>query len=219
MTLAELKAAVKVNLGGRSDLDSLLPTYINWALYDVWKGYTWPQWMSTHSFTTTADTAEYDKPDGLIVDVVRRSSDSSTAWGTKLVRLPPRYFDRILPSPNLFSSGKPTHYVEWGSKITLWRTPDDEYSIIVRYQKEPTTLSNDSDSTEFSIFDPIVVTFATHHAFAAINEPNLMAIWYRRGKGMMDDLWKKIGYVPDMVTHRGANWPYTQYWADPFYKG
>ena len=213
MTLGDLKTAVRTNLGGREDLDSLLATYINWGLYDAWKLYMWPWYMATYEFSTVANQADYTKPNGIIIDLRRKSG---VLYGVKLVRLPVRYYDRLVPDPSKYTPWKPTHYIEFGNTISLWRVPDGAYDLVLRYQKEPATLVNDADATEASQLDPIVVSFATHHGFAALNEPTLMAVWYRRAKSQADDLWLKVSRFPDAVTHREANWPTGEYWANPF---
>ena len=81
-----------------------------------------------------------------------------SAESQKLIQVPSRQWDSVIPYPEYFNRAAPTHYRRWGDNIELWHVPDAIYTIRGHRSKWPTTLVNDTDLSDIDRKDDLIIT-------------------------------------------------------------
>lgn len=218
MTLTSLENEVRANLGNRTDLDSRLVNFINFAQDMMCRQHDFQELQTRTDDTTTADTATYtlsSRPRSIYSVRIQDGTNSR-----KLSYVDIREWDRLIPKPDEYSSSRPVHYTMWQNKIEFWRVPDDSYDLIIRWSKWPTALSGSSDTSDYEHKDDIIVCLATSWAFKSLGERDKMRFWG-------DHAWRQLAagiqldmHDPDrdIVPTSEMQSIMTDYWKDPFIK-
>lgn len=170
MTLTQLENEIRYNLGSRTDLDSRLVTFLNWAQEEIARQHTFRDMENLDTSQSTVADQDYINHPTSIKDLISiRLLDATRS--RKLVYVPERRFDHLVPKPDEYSTGRPSHYFSWGTKFYLWRIPDAAYSVKIRYVKWPTALSGGGDTSDFDNLDEGLVKLATAKALQSIEAP------------------------------------------------
>ena len=137
MTLTNMEDEIRYNLGSRTDLDSRLVTFVNWAQEEIARQHAFRELEDEDTSQSTSDGGTtLNHPTG-IKDLISIKVYDGTL-SRKLIYVPGRKFDGLVPKPDEYSEGRPTHYYSWGDKFYLWRIPDAVYSTAIKYIAWPT---------------------------------------------------------------------------------
>ena len=219
LTLSELEDEIRSNLGGRTDLDSRLSRFINFAQDMICRQYEFPELEQK----TTDTVAEGDEV--YVLSSRPRSIRSvrilDGTLSRKLEYIPIRTWDTLIPKPDEWTQERPTHYTYYQNKIELWRIPNDSYTIVIRWSKWPAALSDSGDKSDYDNKDDIIIALATAWAFKSLGEKERMYFWANsawsqlRASILSEDQQPDRGIVPvpEIKTILG------DYWKDPFIKG
>jgi len=230
LTLDEIKAEVRANLGGRTDIDSLLSTRINLAQKRIARKHDWEELERTKVDANTATSIKsYDAAtfvgetnNDLIRDIhTIRLIDGSES--RRLIRVTPATADEAIPYPENSSTGKPFWYIWYGNYFEMIRIPDDSYTCYVRWSRYPETLVNGASTSDLKNKDDAIIALTTSWCFSSLKMKEEAAHWYNISKDLINDA--KIEDTTDRdLTMRpkyelGVRYPTGEYWRDPFYRG
>ena len=195
MTYLELARRLRKEAGGSgtdsspASVDSQtgemlqLVNWINTAYEDVQNEHaTWRFLRSDFSFTTTADTQEYDPTDsGVITDTDLASwvKDDirvyeSVSDENYLNYIPwDEFRESYMFGSSRESTGKPIIVsVKPDNNLILWPIPDDEYTVNGEYYKTADVLSGDSDTSIIPTRFQMVIVWRALMYYGAYNAAN-----------------------------------------------
>lgn len=227
LTLTQLKAEVKSNMGERDDVDDRLTRALNLAQTRIARSYLWSELRSSVddnlSFTSTpADDKKYTLPTNVRKLLSVRIIDSNYR-SRKLRRLTYGRFDKLIPEPERYTVGIPSVYVRYGATIELWRAPDQAYQILLRLLIWPTAFS-DGDLSATSTLeqkDDMLIALATAYLNNSFGKEQRAAYWWRIYRRMFEEAKENEDSEPDLDITPSADIPVgpPEYWKDPFIKG
>lgn len=91
------------------------------------------------------------------------------------------------------TSGKPSYYTIFGSEIKLWPVPDGDYTVRVRYFRNPADLVSSNDVSEIpERYHHLLVSYALWGCYERENDYNAAA--YHKGR-FDEDIMKCRGEV------------------------
>lgn len=142
MTFQEMYEEAQSYLADRGDYaDADAQDDINRAYRRLCNAFSFYESEDTDASITTADgTASYDTPSD-VVSIVSIKITGDTEY-TLTPQIMPWYERQDTTDDN---KGIPEFYIRHGSKLYLWPTPDDEYSLRIRHEKPPTALAANDD--------------------------------------------------------------------------
>jgi hypothetical protein len=220
MTLTQLENEIRYNLGGRTDLDSRLVTFINWSQAAIaGQGRFRELSVYTYGTYTVADQDYITVPSGtrnLLAAVLHDGTNSR-----KLKYLPLRKFYKLIPKPDEYTTDRPTHYTTLGSTLKLYRVPDDAYEIYFYREKWPTALASASDTTDFldSTIDEALVSLGTARAFRSLKMPQESEYWRQIGEDIVRKVLKTQNHTDEeLLPAAEVAIDGTVYYEDPFVK-
>lgn len=139
----------------------------------------------------------------------------------KLIWLPPRDLDQVLPYAETLSENKPTHYTTGigSGNFELIPIPGDAYDLYIRYSQWPATLSLDADVTPYTNLDTVTVFLAKDIANAYLSGSYFD--FNERAAGYLSGEMKHELTEPDHMRiaqpFRSEQAPVTgEYWKYPF---
>lgn len=152
MTLDEIRKRIRDQaLVEEQELsDTLLDIWVNAAKTRVETAQDWPFLRTETDLTFTSGTSEKAVPDDFAhEDEVRKISTSNPDHAIPLIPL--SYEER---PTNISTTGNVEFYwVDYDSdgvrKLFIWREPNEEHTIRLRYYKNADSLSNDGDTPEW----------------------------------------------------------------------
>jgi hypothetical protein len=221
MTGAQLEAEIKANLGNRTDLDSRLYTFLNWAQIEIArKLYLRELETITASFSTVADQ-DYIAQPGFLRDLISfRLMDGTSS--RKLTWIPRRVYDDWCPSPSSVTTARSTHFTAWAGVFYLWRIPDAAYATKMIHTNWPTPFTAASTSaSDIDELDELIVILATVKAFRSLKdiEAKIIITYKNDAKAIMRDAkaYDKGLHVDEEVkAYYTANASGGDYWTNPF---
>lgn len=122
------------------DFESAMKISINKAISFLWNYLPWSFRASKYTFTTKIGRANYELPEGI---VVQKTIDRATKYGVK-------YGKKFLTYEGGYEllddkEGEPDKFYVDGDNIYIYPTPDDAYKITISYSKAPFGLNEDED--------------------------------------------------------------------------
>ena len=150
----------------------------------------WVNWAQNY----LADLHTYEEMKVRTTDSVTVASSNSLAWPTrmkdlytatvqdgsssaKMIYVPARSFDVIVPRAVANSEGKPVYYVDYGSSFELYPIPDAVYTINLRFSRYPEELALDADESDMLRKDALITAMATTFGFWSLREVEDAAYW------------------------------------------
>jgi len=128
----------------------------------------------TGTHTVTAYRERLAKPDSCkYIYSVRLINGSMSK---KLEPITARRADLYTPFGQQESVGRPSHYIEWKDWLQLNRIPDDTYVIKIRYFKWMDAFDDDTDTSEVSHIDDLIIKAAAIHIWEILGEPEQASI-------------------------------------------
>ena len=180
LTLDELRAEVTSNLGERGDItDARLNRALELATTRIVRKHDWEELMITETkLLTYSGTVATDR--FLAFSNLTESEPKEFfsirfldgANSRKLTRLTVRTMDQYIPNAENDSTGIPTLYLVWNSKLEWWRIPGAAYTAEFRMSTWPTTLIGGADGllSDLNRKDELIITLATSYLYHQLGE-------------------------------------------------
>lgn len=169
-TFDAIKNEVKKRLGNRQDIDDRLNMWINDAYFELLMEpeYTFFELDTIHLFDTEADRREYDL--SLVAQLwfilmVRDLTNEREIRKTSV-----KYLDRIS-----LTTGQPIRYARFADTLILDPTPDDVYSIRIRFRYRPNELVSGEMPLINREWDEVIVGLSTIKGYEALEQPEKAA--------------------------------------------
>lgn len=221
LTGVELEAELKANLGNRSDLDTRLYIFLNWAQVEIARKIYLRELEDIDTAKATVVDQDYvAKPINLRDMISFRLIDDTNS--RKLRWVPRRMYDEWCANPSSLTTARSTHFTSWGLNFYFYRIPDAVYSLKMAYTKWPTAfIDSSSEVSDIEELDELIVILATIKALRSLKEvdPRVLSAYKKDArliiadakaydKGLMVDEEVKAMYNLDKVSGN--------YWTDPF---
>lgn len=196
LTLAEIKTEIKQGLGGRADLDTRMDNIIDMAQLRIARLHDFDELRMKTEFTNsiTAD-AETDKVISFPslantrirkVFSLRRKVSGSLLAG-KLKRISAKKWDEVIPEPEYYSRGYPTHYMWYAnSEFELWRVPDVAYTFVLRVSRWPyqVSVTGEGNPIDLENVDDLVINLCLSYCFHSLGRNDKAREFYGIYKGL-----------------------------------
>lgn len=223
LTLDGLKSEIRAGLGNRTDFDSRLDDVINLSQMRIARRHRWEELERMYTRTPSITSSAYDDkflafPGNLrdVYSVLLLDGFQSR----KLTRVPYRRWDRVIPAPEQFSRGHPSHYTLFRNTMELWKVPDAAYQYIIRAVIWPAALSDSSSVSDLDQKDDMIITLTTSWLLLTSGREESANKWWRIYRNMMNDAGAEEEERPDLdiLPGKGAagSSPSAPYYSDPF---
>jgi len=193
--VTEICDIVGKSVSGLGTSGTLLSTrvgtyYLNWSQRRIARYYSFHELdVITTTPVTAADTKTYTfstlgltRPKDIHSIILVDSANSR-----RLKRWSYKKFDKRIPDPTTYSTGRPSIYIRYGNQIELFRIPDAVYSMTIRYPQFPTPFTTGSQTSDFENKDELLITAGVMETYLALEEYTDAAVWYQRTLGMLKD--------------------------------
>jgi hypothetical protein len=221
LTRSELETEIGANLGNRTDLDARIVNFLNFAQDELVRLYPWSD-LETLVQATIEPSVKIISLPSTPRDIrsIRIIEDSRSR---KLQYMTPRQFDEFIPYPEWYSEYTPSVYTSYRNTIEIWRIPEKQYPVQLRYVAWATAFSSNSDvASDFDHKDDILIAMATAWAFNTLGEHDKASRWYNTAnynirKAMEEEIAKDTDSTVKHPDNIGIG--HGKYWANPFIKG
>jgi hypothetical protein len=229
--VTEIGDIVGKNLPATAPSGALLSTrilmYLNWAQRRIAKHHTfWALQKTKENAATVADIKTYPLESGTnnlgltnvskINTVKLMDSENSR----KLEYWLYRKFDKFIPRPENYTTGRPSVYTRWQNNLILYRIPDAVYTLEIKYGVFPTNLTSDSQLHDFGEDkDELLVTAGVLETYLALQEYGEAKNWYELFIGQLEDAVKsedESDWEPDGESYSKPGYSSGSPWSDPF---
>src|SRR3990172_3706195 len=221
LTFTELQDEVRAGLGGRTDLNTRLPRFLNLAQQRLARLHDFDE-METNStvgltYTPAATDGDITLPSLRELYSIRIEDDSRSV---KLVQRSPRWWDKMVPMPNYHSRDIPQIYMIWNNLVSVFPLPEKSYPVVrLRWTKWPTPLSAGGTPSEFNEKDELLIELAVSYAYRTLGNPEEA----NKHEGIAKRLFTEADSIdrdkPDLDlvgdARTGSQGP-QDYWRDPF---
>lgn len=224
LTLADLRAELRANLGGRDDVaDSRLDRHLNMAQQRISRSsdFTEMRKIGSHTLTLTGDAAQ-DKY-LLLTTNVRKIYSLRLIDGSQSLRLtgtPRHKWDTLLPATEHLSLGRPERYTRWGNTLEFYRVPNVAWQLIMRWSNWPTAFTSVSQLSDLDEKDDLILALATFTMFSSLGQKDDGFVYLSTAKAMLNEAVIEDRSEPDIDYSGGGvvagDFPLGDYWADPF---
>lgn|SRR5574342_157791 len=166
-TFDTIRAEVKKRLGNRLDIDDRLPIWINDAYFELLMEpeYTFYELDTIHLFDTVANQRVYDLSlvAGLwFILMVRDMTNEREIRKTSI-----KVMDRLSQT-----TGQPNRYARFADTLELDPTPDDVYTIRIRFRYRPNELVAGSEMLINREWNEVITVLATIKGYEALEQPD-----------------------------------------------
>lgn len=220
LTRSELENLVRQNIGGRTDRNNELVSFLNLAQDQMTRSHDFSELEVLSQASTVASQKTLDLPDKPL-SVISLRLIRGSSLSKKLIFIPPRRWDKIIPEPEWHVTGEPSYYTVFRDVIEMYRIPNAVYTLRLRWIKRPTPFSTTTDiASDFERKDDIIVSFATSWAFRSLGEHEKADKWWRGAVYSLKSALKQDWPGPDFeISGEGVPATVGEYWKDPFVGG
>lgn len=210
---------------GRTDKTTQIQTYVNWGIKRVTRAYMWGELftfdktsLDTTANTETVSISSLSPACRIVLSLVLEDGASSR----KLIKVLPRYWDKILSDPSQYSTDRPSWYTKKGSNLHLFRIPDDAYDLWISYSSWPAELTTDGNTPALTNKDDLIVTATALELSYSIGDSNDIKMWEARYNRMLamavrgdmeDPDWSPVARGYDSGA---GSVSIGEYWTNPF---
>lgn len=225
LTLDGMKSEIRAALGNRTDLDTRLTRIINLAQMRIARIRRWEELESIYTNTTPytgvpADDKFLSFPGNMrdIYSVVLKYGAESR----KLTRFPNRVWDRQIPMPEYWATGKPSAYTLHRNVMEFWRIPDANYPLVARGVEWPVAFSDTlPDATsQLDQKDDMLIALSTSWCFMTLKDTETSRKWWSIYANMLNAAIGEEAEKPDLdqlpnpgVSGQGFS---GDYWRNPW---
>lgn len=190
-----------------------IKNYINDTQNDVFNEYRLPFMEATQGYTLTAGVSDITDGTGLPANYVQALDLLLTSDGQEkpLVYQDVRYIDGNYPDADdtgTHPAGIPELWYNYADTIRVYTTPDDAYTVTLRYYKKPTELTSDADVPEVpSEFGELLVAGAAYRVLQVKDNYDQAGILQNKYDELLQKLvnkysYKQVGTMPTMRINR-----------------
>lgn len=209
------------NIISRDDKTDLINSALDMALEEISMRHYFLDMYSESDLTTVAAQAYVDLPSNTHKLMEARFIDSTQSYPLDIRNK--RWLTQYFPNISADSNMK----CKWGhvedDKLYLYPVPDDAYTIRVTVLKLMQNLASDAASPETNGIDRVIIAFAAHWVFEALEQYESAAKWLIKFERMLEravrDDEKRLaenriftGFQGDMMVFP------SDYYNDPFFK-
>ena len=227
LTLDDMKDEMRSSLGGRTDINARLTRILNLAQMRIARKHRWEElenlYTNTTAFTSTPADDKYLAMPSNLRDVYSiRLLDGANS--RKLVRVPNRSWDKRIPSPEYFATGRPSLYTLRRNIMEFWKVPDAAYSLEAFGISWPTVFVDATPTavSDLDQKDDMLITLAMSWTFMTLRNREEAARWWAIYANMMNDAVDEEVEKPDLDFPVGLKLDTGQiggeYYRDPFVK-
>ena len=220
MTREELRDQV-VNIISRTDKTSLINSALDMALEEISMRHYFQDMFSQSNITTVDGTETVSLPSNTHKVLEARLINDAQSYTIDL--RPKKWVTDRFPNPSADSEGKPEFAYQSGSNIHFVPTPDDAYTVTVTVLKRMAALATDAASPEVDGIDRVIIAYAAHWVFDALEQYESAAKWLQKfewmlAKAIVDDE-RRLGErrIFSGFSPTYAIYP-ADYTNDPFFK-
>lgn len=146
----------------------------------------------------------------------------NTDQSRKLIWVPLRELDEIIPYAEQVSEGLSTWYTQRGGSYELIRIPDAAYHLYITHSQWPLTLTTDAQTCSYLNLDDVIVALGAEIALA-IHSGSAAQDWVMRAKSLLGMGLTEHTTKPDQIhvarPFRADDGRITDdYWYNPFIK-
>lgn len=172
--LQTFRQLVTINLGGRSDPDTLkvVDAAVNWAALAAALIFDPPELHAEADVTLTGGSSSIDL-DTVLTRYLDLIAVKNKTTGLPLYFIPFEVWFVALPST---VSGV-RFYTLHGSVMHVYAAPSANQTFTVHYRRYPRELVNPTDALEFELHDGFIVSVASGVAWAAFEEGEAAGVW------------------------------------------
>jgi hypothetical protein len=180
LTLAEIKTEIKQGLGGRADIDSRMDNIVDLAQLRLARIHDFDELRMKDTVDTVVSAdAESDKVLSFPtlantrirkIYSIRRKQSGQTLAG-KLDRVLTRKWDKVIPEPEYYSRGYPTHYTWFNNtEFELWRVPDAVYTLVIRLSRWPYQVATTGEGNPIDLenVDDLIINLSLSYIFHSL---------------------------------------------------
>jgi hypothetical protein len=221
-TYGDLRPQIERNCGNRTDTDSQASMlfYINAAQKILANAYPWRELQVQACVNLSEGVGDYT------VELERFHHFYSITLinSTRVIPLtfysPLKWDKEIAPLRLTAAWGKPSVCTYWGNTFSIFRTPDDDYQMTVRYYQWPTPIVDDSSEIQIQNVDEILVYLTTAMFWDSLEELQLGSVYAKRAVELLKLYTGQDISLKAFDTPSGLSTPKTlsTYWTDPFVK-
>ena len=200
LTLTELKAEIKAGLGNRTDLDIRMDSIVDLAQLRLarLKDFDELRQIETATAAITATAAD-DKvitfptlTNARIRKIysLRRFAPADETLTGKLQRVLTHKWDEVMPEPEYWARGWPTHYTVWeNNKFELWKVPDIAYTFQIRLSRWPKKVSvtGAGNPIDLENVDDLIIHLCLSYAYWTLGRTDRARDFYGIYRGLAKD--------------------------------
>lgn len=200
LTLADLKTEIKSGLGGRTDLDARMNSIVDLAQLRLARLKDFDELRQIESVTATITaTAADDKvitfpalTNARIRKIysLRRFAPSDETLTGKLKKVLTKKWDEVIPEPEFWARGWPTHYTVWeNNKFELWKVPDIAYIFQIRLSRWPQKVSvtGEGNSIDLENVDDLIIHLCLSYAYWSLGRTDRAKDFFGIYRGLAKD--------------------------------
>lgn len=217
LTQTEIETEVRESLGGRTDLNSRLYIIGNLAQDAITRGHLWSELEDVDTSVSTVASQTYVLPPAntrAIISVTLQDGTNSR----KLIYVPPRRWDLLIPRPASYTEMRPEFYTYSGERLYLHHVPDDAYTLQIRRIKNFTAFTNGgSSASDLDNKDEIIIAFMVAYCKRSIGEEDDGWKWENQARSLLKKAIAEDRRRPDFAIQAQYGSAYANdYWLDPF---
>jgi len=184
MTRDDFVEEIRANIRRSSTVlaDSRIRLWLNWGQNLLSNWHTYEEMKKKYTGTTVASQPDYGFPTNMkdIQSMVINTGDSESR---KLIHVPARSFDKIIPRKAQHDEGIPAWYVDYGVNFEVFKIPDDEYTFDLRCSLFPADFNTASADATYDVVsgllrkDALLSALGTMYGFLSLRELEDATYW------------------------------------------
>lgn len=194
--------------------ETRIKTWLYWSHLTIARLYAFPELDTVAANYTLSTSTNVYTFTTLVLSRVRQILSVQLIDGTasqKVDRQLWRGFAQDYPNVDEDPAGKPDIYTIFGQRVEFNKLPDDDYTLKIRYNQYPDDFSGDSDTSDYTYKDDLIVAGAVVHAYVSLQELEDAKYWAGVFAGRLQTAiglvsepqdWEPEGRAFDMNGHR-----------------
>jgi hypothetical protein len=200
LTLADLKTEIKQGLGGRADLDTRMNNIVDLAQLRLARLKDFDELRQIESTTTPITSVAADDKiitfptltDARIRKIysLRRFAPNDETLAGKLTKVLTRRWDEVIPEPEFWARGWPTHYTVWeNNKFELWKVPDIVYTLQIRLSRWPkkASVTGEGNPIDLENVDDLIINLSLSYAYWSLGRTDKAKDFFGIYRGLAKD--------------------------------
>ena len=177
LTNSQLLDRIAAGLGNRTD-KTRAADYIPWmnlAQERIARKHPWEELNTNQTISVTpTGTPVTDKTYSTNTNIrdiqsIRFVEDANPTAERKLVKVPTRQWDKIIPAGEELATGAASHYMYYADTIEFYRVPDEAWTMQIRWTLWPSGAVDDSNPPDLENKDDLILYLALSIGFHELN--------------------------------------------------